>query len=45
MYYFLFQIFTLILWVLLMSAFLCVAYKFLRIYYRILKAFLKRLTL
>lgn len=45
MYYFMFQIFTLILWVLLMSAFLYVAYKFLRIYYRILKAFLKRLTL
>lgn len=45
MYYFIFQIFTLILWVLLMSTFLYVTYKFLRIYYRILKAFLKRLTL
>lgn len=45
MYHFVSQIFTLILWILLISAFLYVAYKFLRIYYRILKAFLKRLTL
>lgn len=43
MYYFIFQIFFLILWFVLISTSIYVAYKFLRIWYRILKALLERL--